>query len=55
MERTLSILCNLRNLLQRARDEIREYLLRWREEAPALILRYASEKLPKDKRVLKTK
>ncbi len=36
-------------------DEIREYLLRWREEAPALTLRYASEKLPKDKRVLKTK
>jgi 3-methyladenine DNA glycosylase AlkD len=35
-------------------DEIREYLLKWREEAPALILRYASEKLPKDKRVLKT-
>lgn len=36
-------------------DEVREYLLRWREEAPALILRYASEKLPKDKRVLKTR
>lgn len=36
-------------------DEIREYLLKWREEAPALTLRYASEKLPKDKRVLKTK
>jgi 3-methyladenine DNA glycosylase AlkD len=36
-------------------DEIREYLLKWRAEAPALILRYASEKLPKDRRVLKTK
>jgi 3-methyladenine DNA glycosylase AlkD len=36
-------------------DEIRELLLRWREETPALTLRYASEKLPKDKRVLKTK
>ncbi len=36
-------------------DEIREYLLKWREEAPALTLRYASEKLPKDRRVLKTK
>jgi 3-methyladenine DNA glycosylase AlkD len=36
-------------------DEVREYLLRWREEASALVLRYASEKLPKDKRVLKTK
>ena len=36
-------------------EEIREYLLKWREEAPALTLRYASEKLPKDRRVLKTK
>lgn len=36
-------------------EEIREYLLRWREESPALILRYASEKLPKGMRVLKTK
>ncbi len=36
-------------------DEVREYLLRWREKSPALILRYASEKLPKGKRVLKTK
>jgi 3-methyladenine DNA glycosylase AlkD len=36
-------------------DEVREYLLRWREEVSALMLRYASEKLPKDKRVLKTK
>lgn len=35
--------------------EVRDYLLRWREEAPALVLRYASEKLPRDKRVLKTK
>jgi 3-methyladenine DNA glycosylase AlkD len=36
-------------------EEIRDYLLRWKKEAPALTLRYASEKLPKDKRVLKTK
>ena len=36
-------------------DEVREYLLRWRTESPALILRYASEKLPKGRRVLKTK
>ncbi len=35
-------------------DEVRDYLLRWREETSALVLRYASEKLPKDKRVLKT-
>jgi 3-methyladenine DNA glycosylase AlkD len=36
-------------------DEIREHLLRWREEAPALTLRYASEKLSREKRVLKTR
>jgi len=35
--------------------EIRDYLLKWREEASALVLRYASEKLPKEMRVLKTK
>lgn len=36
-------------------QEIRDYLLQWREEASALVLRYASEKLPKEMRVLKTK
>lgn len=36
-------------------DKVREYLLGWREDAAPLVLRYASEKLPKDKRVLKTK
>ena len=36
-------------------NEVREYLLKWRERTSALVLRYASEKLPKDKRVLKTK
>jgi 3-methyladenine DNA glycosylase AlkD len=36
------------------REEVREYLLRWRAETSALVLRYASEKLPRDKRVLKT-
>ncbi len=36
-------------------EEVRAYLLRWREESPALILRYASEKLPKGMKVLKTK
>ena len=36
-------------------QEIRGYLLKWREETSALVLRYASEKLPKDMRVLKTK
>jgi hypothetical protein len=35
-------------------EEIHDYLLRWRTRAPALLLRIASEKLPKDKRVLKT-
>jgi 3-methyladenine DNA glycosylase AlkD len=34
-------------------EEIRDYLIRWRPRASALILRYASEKLPHDKRVLK--
>ena len=36
-------------------DEVREFLLRWRDRAPALVLRYASEKLPRHRRVLKTK
>jgi 3-methyladenine DNA glycosylase AlkD len=36
-------------------EEVRAYLLRWRERTPALVLRYASEKLPVEKRVLKTK
>ncbi len=35
-------------------EEVQEYLLRWREETSALVLRYASEKLSRDKRVLKT-
>ena len=35
--------------------EVRKYLLEWREQTSALILRYASEKLPDDMRVLKTK
>lgn len=35
-------------------DEVREYLIRWRPETSGLVLRYASEKLPKDRRVLKT-
>lgn len=34
-------------------DEVREYLLTWRPRTSALILRYASEKLPEEKRVLK--
>ncbi len=34
-------------------EEIREYLLRWRPRTSAVVLRYASEKLPKEKRVLK--
>jgi len=35
--------------------EVREYLLGWRSRAPALVLRYASEKLPPEQRVLKTR
>jgi 3-methyladenine DNA glycosylase AlkD len=34
-------------------QEVREYLLSWRSQTSALVLRYASEKLPKEKRVLK--
>jgi 3-methyladenine DNA glycosylase AlkD len=33
--------------------EVRAHLQRWRTRAPALVLRIASEKLPKDQRVLK--
>jgi 3-methyladenine DNA glycosylase AlkD len=36
-------------------EEVREFLLRWRSDAPSLILRYASEKLLPEKRVLKTR
>jgi 3-methyladenine DNA glycosylase AlkD len=35
--------------------EIHEYLIKWKPKSPALILRYASEKLPTDLRVLKTR
>jgi 3-methyladenine DNA glycosylase AlkD len=45
----------LKEASKRHPEEVRTYLLRWREKSPALILRYASEKLPKDLRVLKTK
>lgn len=45
----------LKEASRRHPDEVREFLLRWRDRAPALVLRYASEKLPKGKRVLKTK
>lgn len=34
--------------------EVREYLMSWRGRAPALVLRYASEKMPPGQRVLKT-
>ena len=45
----------LKEASKRHPEEVRTYLLRWREQSPALILRYASEKLPKGMRVLKTK
>mgnify|MGYP006287777549 CR=1 FL=1 len=35
-------------------QEIHHYLLKWKQKSPALILRYASEKLPDELRVLKT-
>ncbi|HIH89089.1 TPA: DNA alkylation repair protein, partial [Candidatus Bathyarchaeota archaeon] len=34
-------------------NEVREYLIKWRPKTSGLVLRYASEKLPLDKRVLK--
>jgi len=45
----------LKEASKRHPEEVRGYLLRWRDDSPALILRYASEKLPKGMRVLKTK
>lgn len=36
-------------------NEVRQYLLDWRDDTSALILRHASEKLPRDMRVLKSK
>jgi 3-methyladenine DNA glycosylase AlkD len=36
-------------------EEIRKYLLRWREKASSLTLRYASKKLPRGMRFLKTR
>jgi 3-methyladenine DNA glycosylase AlkD len=35
-------------------EEVHEFLIHWKDEAPALILRYASEKLPENMRVLKS-
>jgi 3-methyladenine DNA glycosylase AlkD len=43
----------LKEASKRHPEEVREYLLRWRLKTSALVLRYASEKLPSDKRVLK--
>ncbi len=36
-------------------NEVRDYLLRWRGQTSALVLRYASEKLSREMRVLKTR
>ncbi len=36
-------------------QEIHDYLVKWKPRSPALILRYASEKLPKELKVLKTR
>ena len=36
-------------------EEVHRYLLTWRSRSPALILRYASEKLPPDLKVHKTR
>ena len=45
----------LKETSRRHPDEVRDYLLKWRQRTSALILHYASEKLPPDKRVLKTR
>jgi len=45
----------LKEASKRHQGEVREYLLGWRDRAPALVLRYASEKLPLGQRVLKTR
>ena len=45
----------LKEASKRHQSEVREYLLAWRDRAPALVLRYASEKLPPGQRVLKTR
>ena len=36
-------------------QEIHDYLVKWKPESPALILRYASEKLPKELKVYKSR
>ena len=45
----------LKEASKRHQGEVREYLLAWRDRAPALVLRYASEKLPLGQRILKTR
>jgi len=45
----------LKEASKRHPEEVREYLLKWRQRTSALVLRYASEKLPAEKRVLKSK
>ncbi len=45
----------LKEASRRHPGDVREYLLQWRERTSALVLRYASEKLPEEMRVLKTK
>jgi len=35
--------------------EVHDFLLKWKEEAPALVLRYASERLPESMKVLKSR
>jgi len=45
----------LKEASKRHPEEVRKYLLKWRQRTSALVLRYASEKLPPSKRVLKTR
>ncbi|MCW4050935.1 MAG: DNA alkylation repair protein [Candidatus Bathyarchaeota archaeon] len=45
----------LKEASKRHPSEVREYLLEWRTRTSGLVLRYASEKLPYDMKVLKTR
>jgi len=36
-------------------QEVHEYLVKWKPDAPALTLRYASEKLPNELKVYKSR
>ncbi len=45
----------LKDISHRYPEEISEFLIKWKDEADAVLLRYASELLPKELKVFKTK